>query len=128
MPKGNGKDKIKIVLDYNKSTMKFDGFPGEKEILSFKLANGVGWLTTHRLIIQQEKRNPRFNIVERQEPEMFLLSDFTEAQINGEEITANFKSAQKAALQLLVYSPSLLEEIKAYIEEAAKYCKKPSLS
>jgi hypothetical protein len=34
--------------------MKFDGFPGEKTILSYKLANGVGWLTTHRLIIQQE--------------------------------------------------------------------------
>jgi hypothetical protein len=50
--------------------MKFDGFPGEKTIVFFKLANGVGWLTTHRLIIQQEKLNPRFNIVERQDPEM----------------------------------------------------------
>ena len=48
--------------------MKFDGFPGEKTILSFKLANVVGWLTTHRLIIQQEKHNPRFNIMERQGP------------------------------------------------------------
>jgi hypothetical protein len=42
--------------------MKFDGFQGEKTILSFTLANGVGWLTTHRLIIQQETHKPRFNI------------------------------------------------------------------
>jgi len=53
--------------------MKFDGFPDEKEILSFKLANGVGWLTTHRLIIQKETFNPRLNIMERQDPEMYLL-------------------------------------------------------
>jgi len=39
--------------------MKFDGFPGEKTILSYKLANGVGWLTTHRLIIQQEAAHGR---------------------------------------------------------------------
>jgi hypothetical protein len=41
--------------------MKFDGFPGEKEILSLKLANGVGWLTTHHLIIQKETHNLRLN-------------------------------------------------------------------
>jgi hypothetical protein len=43
--------------------MKFDGFSGEKTILSFKLANGVSWLTTHRLIIQQEKHNPRLKVL-----------------------------------------------------------------
>ena len=59
--------------------MKFDGFPGEKTILSYKLANGVGWLTTHRLIIQKEKHNPRLNIMERQDPEMYLLRDFEKA-------------------------------------------------
>jgi predicted Ser/Thr protein kinase len=64
--------------------MKFDGFPDEKTILSFKLANGLGWLTTHRLIIQQETHNPRFNIVERQKPEMYLLRDFEKAEIKGE--------------------------------------------
>ena len=52
--------------------MKFDGFPGEKTLLSFKLANGVGWLTTHRLIIQQEKHNPRLNIMEKQDHEIIL--------------------------------------------------------
>ena len=62
--------------------MKFDGFPGEKTILSYKLANGVGWLTTHRLIIQKETLNPRFNIMERQDPEMYLLRDFDKAEIS----------------------------------------------
>jgi hypothetical protein len=32
--------------------MKFDGFPEEKTILSYKLANSVGWLTAHRLSIK----------------------------------------------------------------------------
>ncbi|MGD0995757.1 MAG: hypothetical protein ABR909_09585 [Candidatus Bathyarchaeia archaeon] len=62
--------------------MKFDGFPREKTNLSFKLTNGVGWLTTHRLIIQKETLNPRFNIMERQDPEMYLLRDFDKAEIS----------------------------------------------
>jgi hypothetical protein len=62
--------------------MKFDGFPGEKTILSFKLANGVGWLTTHRLIIQKETHNQRLNIMDSQDPEMYLLSDFDKAEIS----------------------------------------------
>jgi hypothetical protein len=65
-----------------KSIMKFDGFPREKTNLSFKLTNGVGWLTTHRLIIQKETLNPRFNIMERQDPEMYLLRDFDKAEIS----------------------------------------------
>jgi hypothetical protein len=69
--------------------MKFDGFPCEKEILSYKLANGVGWLTTHRLIIQQEKHNPRLNIMERQDPEMYLLRDFEKAEIKDETLTCS---------------------------------------
>jgi hypothetical protein len=103
--------------------MKFDGFPDEKTILSFKLANGVGWLTTHRLIIQQEKNNPRLNIMERQEPEMYLLRDFDKAEIKGETLTAHFKNGQKATIRLQLYSPALLQEVKNYIEEAAKYCR-----
>ncbi len=42
----------------------------------------VGWLTAHRLIIQQEKHNPRLNIMERQDPEMYLLRDFEKAEIS----------------------------------------------
>jgi hypothetical protein len=100
--------------------MKFDGFQGEKEILSFKLVNGVGWLTTHRLIIQQEKHNPRLNIMERQDPEMYLLRDFEKAEIKGETLIAYFKSRRKATIRLQLDSPALLQEVKDYIEEAAK--------
>jgi hypothetical protein len=103
--------------------MKFDGFPSEKTILSYKLANGVGWLTTHRLIIQKETLNPRLNIMERQDPEMYLLRDFEKAEIKGETLTAHFKDGQKATIRLQFYSPALLQEVKDYIEEAAKYYK-----
>jgi hypothetical protein len=75
--------------------MKFDGFPEEKTILSFKLANGVGWLTTHRLIIQKETHNQRLNIMERQDPEMYLLRDFEKAEIKDETLTAHFKVGKK---------------------------------
>ena len=70
--------------------MKFDGFPGEKTILYFKLANGAGLLTTHRLIIHQEKHNSRLNIMESQKPEMYLLCDFEKAGIKDETLTAGF--------------------------------------
>jgi hypothetical protein len=103
--------------------MKFDGFPEEKTILSYKLANGVGWLTTHRLIIQKETHNPRFNIMERQDPEMHLLRDFDKAEIKDGTLTAHFKGRQKATIRLQLYSPALLQEVKDYIEEAVKYCK-----
>ena len=86
--------------------MKFDGLLGEREILSFKLANGVGWLTAHRLIIEQEKLNPRFNIMEREEPEMYLLKDFEKAEIRGETLIAYFSaripSAEKLYFQFSV--------------------------
>jgi len=45
------KRKIKILFAYKRSIMKFDTFPGEITFLTFKLANGSGWLTSHRLII-----------------------------------------------------------------------------
>jgi hypothetical protein len=40
------KRKIKILFVYKKSIMKFDTFPGETTFLTFKLANGSGWLTS----------------------------------------------------------------------------------
>jgi hypothetical protein len=102
--------------------MKFDGFPREKTILSFKLSNGVGWLTTHRFIIQQEKHNTHLDTIESQPPEMDLLRDFEKAEIKDETLTAHFKGKQKATIRLKLNSPALLQEIKNYIEEAAKYC------
>jgi hypothetical protein len=103
--------------------MKFDGLPGEKEILSCKLANGVGWLTTHRLIIQKEKHNARFDILARQDPEMHLLSFLEKAEVKDEVLTLYFKDRKKATIRLPVYAPSMLRDIKNYIEEAAKFSK-----
>jgi hypothetical protein len=100
--------------------MKLDGFPEEKTILSFKLANGVGWLTTHRLIIQQEKFNQHFKIIESQAPEMYYLTDFEKAEIKDEALTIFFKRGQQAKIRLHLYSPLLFQEIKDYIEKAAE--------
>jgi len=38
-------------------------------------------------------------------------------------LTARFKGGQKAKIRLQFYSPELLQELKNYIEEAAKYCR-----
>jgi len=76
--------------------MKFDGFPGEKTILSFKLANGVGWLTTHRLIIQKETLNPRFNIMEGQDPEMYFLRDFEKSRNKRRNAHRSFQGWAKS--------------------------------
>ena len=72
---------------------------------------------------QQKKHNPRLNIMERQEPEMHLLHDFEKPEIKGESLTTHFESRQKATIRPQFYSPALLQEVKNYIEEAAKYCK-----
>jgi hypothetical protein len=61
--------------------------------------------------------------MERQDPEMYLLRDFEKAEIKGEKLTARFKGGQKATMRLQFYSPALLQEVKNYIEEAAKYCR-----
>jgi hypothetical protein len=67
--------------------------------------------------------HPRLNIVERQAPEIYLLRDFDKAEIKDETLTAQFKSRQKATIRLQFYSPALLQEVKNYIEEAAKCCR-----
>ena len=59
--------------------------------------------------------------MERQDPEMYLLRDFEKAEIKGETLTAHFMGRQKAKIRLQFYSPALLQEVKNYIEEAAKY-------
>jgi hypothetical protein len=70
--------------------MKLGRFHGEKEILSYKPANGIGWLTTHHLIIQQEKHNLRINIMESQESEMYMLCDFEKAEVKDEPLPRGF--------------------------------------
>ena len=95
--------------------MKIDGFAGEKEILSFKLANGAGWSTTHRLIIQRETHNPRLNIMQRQDPEMYLLRDFKKAEIEGTTATkAELKKADTSTKPNLSSCATYDCERKAY--------------
>ena len=103
--------------------MKFDGFPGETLLYAFKLKNGNGWITTYHLIIEKEKHNSHFKIIEKQLPEMYLLHDFERAEIKDETLTAQFKNGQEPKIRLPIYSPSLLKEVKDYMEEAAKHCK-----
>ncbi len=100
--------------------MKFDRFSGEQELLSFRLTDGYGLVTTHRLILEREKHNPRLNIKERQPPEMYPLCNFEKAEIKSDTIVVNFKGWKTALICLPMYSPSLFQEIKDYIEEAAK--------
>ena len=102
--------------------MKLNGLPGEETHLSFKLSDGSGWLTTHRLVLEREKLNPRFNIMEKQEPEFFFLRDFEKALIEGEALIVHFKDGKKARIRLESYAPSLLEEIGEYIAQAAQAC------
>jgi hypothetical protein len=106
--------------------MKFDGFPGEKTILSYKLANGVGWLTTHRLIIQQEKHNPKYNIIEKRFPEFYFLKLFKKAEIARETLAVHFYGERRAEIRLQTYSHSLLQEVKEYMSEPAKTTKHPT--
>ena len=103
--------------------MKYDGFPEERELLSFRLTNGYGWVTTHHLIIEEEKHNRRLNIMEKQSPDFYLLRDFEKAVTEGETLFAYFKGWKMATIHLPVYSPSLLKEVKDYNEGTAKYCK-----
>jgi hypothetical protein len=106
--------KTKIVPNHKKNLMKLEASPKEKTIASYTITNGTCWLTTHRLIIQRETHNPRLNIMERQDPEMYLLRDFDKAEIKGETLTARFKDGQKTKICLQFYSPALLQEVKRY--------------
>jgi len=53
--------------DKRRKSIRFDAFPGEKGLLPFRLADGFGLLTTHRLILEREKHNPRLKIMELQQ-------------------------------------------------------------
>ena len=89
--------------------------PGEAVFLIFKLTNGSGWLTSHRLILCEHPPGQ----LEGHEPQEYWLKSFEEAQIKDSALTARFQN-KKATIQLPLYAPSLLQDIKAYIEESAK--------
>lgn len=90
--------------------------PGEAMFLTFKLANGSGWLTSHRLILCEHEPDH----LEGHTPEVYLLKDFQKAQINGQPLTVHFQGKQQAKIQLQQNMPSILQEIKDYIERASE--------
>jgi hypothetical protein len=101
--------------------MKLDGLPGEKPIVACKLTNGNCWITTHRLIIEEEKHNPRFDIMEKQAPKIYLLKDLKKAEIKNETLRVQFRGSGKALIQLQQsHTPEQLQEIKGFIEQASE--------
>jgi len=91
--------------------------PGEAMFLTFKTANGSGWLTSHRLILCEHPPGQ----LEGHTPNEYFLKNFEKAEIKDSTLTVQFRD-KKAKIQLPIYSLSLLQEIKEYIEEAAKHC------
>ncbi len=88
--------------------------PGEEVFLTFQLSNGSGWLTSHRLIIVEHKPG-KLNQGKRKD---YALKNFEKAQIKNITLTTMFQN-KKVKIQLPTNTPSLLQEIKNYIEETA---------
>ncbi|MEM2107965.1 MAG: hypothetical protein QXL10_01595 [Candidatus Bathyarchaeia archaeon] len=100
--------------------MKLDSLPKEKPIVAFKLVNGNGWLTTHRLIIEKEIWNPHYGIMEKQAPQIHILRNLKKTEIKGEILTVHFKDRKRTQIQLQEpHTPEQLRELKVFIEQAA---------
>jgi len=93
--------------------------PEETMFLSFKMLNGSGWLTSHRLIMVEHEPGK----LKEGKRKDYPLKYFENAQIKKTTLTAQFKTG-KVKIQLQTHFPSLLQEIKEFIEESAKQCKK----
>ncbi|MCW4000578.1 MAG: hypothetical protein NWE93_10095 [Candidatus Bathyarchaeota archaeon] len=89
--------------------------PNETLFLTFKLSNGSGWLTSHRLILCFHPTGH----LEGSPPALYHLKNFKKAQIKGSALIVQFQD-KTMKINLQIYSSSLLQEIKEYIEEAAK--------
>ena len=87
--------------------------PGEAIFLTFKTANGSGWLTSHRLILCEHPSGH----LEGREPKDYWLKNLADAQINNSTLTAEFKD-KKVKIQLPTCNSTMLEEIKNYIVAA----------
>jgi hypothetical protein len=83
--------------------------------LTFKTANGSGWLTSHRLILCKHPPGQ----IEGHPPEDYWLKFFEDAQTQKSVLTIKFQN-KNLRIEIPAYSPSLLQEIKNFIEEAAK--------
>jgi hypothetical protein len=90
--------------------------PKEEIYLTFKMANGSGWLTSHRLILCEHEPGQ----LEGQQPMFYYLKDFERTGLKGHCLTVAFKK-QKAKIQSPANAPQeLLAEIKVYIDKASK--------
>ncbi len=99
--------------------MRIDFFPGETTLGSFKLVDGSGWITSHRLIICIHKPGQLDSAV----PEFYFLKDFKRSQIRGSTLFAYFDGKPEVKIQLQTDSPSVLQEIQEYIEKASRRIK-----
>ncbi len=99
--------------------MKIDFFPEEVPLGSFKLANGSGWITSHRLIICIHKPGQLDSAV----PQFYFLKDFKKSQIKGSSLVAHFDGKPDVKIQPPRNSPSMLREIQQYIEKASRSIK-----
>jgi hypothetical protein len=91
--------------------------PKEAVLLEFKRVNSSGWRTNYRLILCDHEPGYLGGHI----PKINALKDFEKTQIKGSALTVYFKGRKKDKIVLAQDSHSLLQEIKAYIEEAAKY-------
>src|SRR5665647_590752 len=94
-------------------------FPRGGRVSNLQMSNSSGWLTSHRLIIVEHTPN---KLGEGKRKDCFL-KNFEKAQIKNTDLTAQFQN-KKVKIQLPTYAPSLLQEIKDFIEEIAKQCNK----
>jgi hypothetical protein len=95
--------------------------PKETVLLEFKRVNGSGWLTNYRLILCDHEPGH----LEGHTPEIYALKDFKKAQVKGLTLFVHFRGEVQASIALPDGSAALLQEIKEYIQEAAKYNQKP---
>ncbi len=89
--------------------------PDEALFLEFQLSNGSGWLTSHRLILCEHPRDR----LEGHTPVFYPLTEFQKARVKGSTLTVQFRGRREAKINLPENNPSLLQEIKQYIEKAS---------
>jgi hypothetical protein len=90
-------------------------FTWKAEFLTLQHANGSGCLTSYSLIIA-ENTPDRLNIGKRKEYSLKLRKNPNKTQTWTEQV-----QNKKTKIQILTFTPSLLQEIKNYIEETAKH-------
>jgi hypothetical protein len=96
--------------------MKLFFLEEEALFLEFQLSNGSGWLTSHRLILCEHPRGQ----LEGHTPVIYFLKDFEKNEVKGLTLISHFKNKRKARINLPANCPSLLQEIKLYIEKASQ--------